>query len=147
MMLLAVVATLAAGLFAGAALYITVAEHPARLSTGPRAALTQWRPAYRRGAALQAPLAVVGTLAALAVWWLAGRASWLAGAVLLGSVVPFTLLVVARINTELQGDGLDPDSARTGELLVRWGRLHGVRTVLSLAAFAVFLASLVLAAD
>jgi hypothetical protein len=58
------VATLAAGTFFGAAVYINVAEQPARLSCGGATAVAQWRPSYRRGTRMQAPLALAGSLAA-----------------------------------------------------------------------------------
>ena len=137
-----IVATLAGGLFAGAALYVTLVEHPARLSTGAPSALAEWRPSYERGAALQAPLAVVGGLAALLAFWQGGGSFWLAGGLLLGSLVPYTLLVIWGTNAELKSHELDPASPRATELLVRWGRLHAVRTVVGLVAFGLFLAGL-----
>jgi hypothetical protein len=49
-MLLAIVATACAGLFTGAAIYVSLVEPPARLSCGPDLAVRQFRPSYRRGA-------------------------------------------------------------------------------------------------
>src|SRR5262249_3434191 len=56
-------ATICAALFAGAAVYVTLVEHPARMTTGPAEALRQWRPSYHRATVMQASLAVLGTLA------------------------------------------------------------------------------------
>lgn len=107
-MTLELLATLAAGLFAGAAVYINVVEHPARMSLGPAAALAEWRPSYQRATFMQAPLAIVGLMAAVGAWATDGGSSWLVGGLLLGAVVPFTLVVTAPTIKQL----LDPATAR-----------------------------------
>jgi len=139
----ALVATASAGLFAGAAIYVSAVEHPARLSCGTALALREFAPSYRRGAVMQASLAVVGLLASIAAWWQADRAELLIGGLLLGSVVPFTLVVIFPTNHRLLAPDLDPDSAESRALLERWGTLHAVRSVLGTLAFATLLVSLV----
>ena len=143
-MLLEMLATICAGLFAGAALYINLAEHPARLECGTLLALRQFAPSYRRAALMQASLAIVGLVSAGLAWWRGGHVAVLAGGLLLGSVIPFTLLVVRPTNKRLLAHGMGVDSVEARALLRRWGRLHGVRTVLGLLAFGTLLASLVL---
>jgi hypothetical protein len=138
-MVFQLLATLCAAIFTGAAIYINAVEHPARMSLGPATALAEWRPAYRRGAAMQAPLAVVGFLTAVAAWLTGGSIAWLIGGVLLGAVVPFTLVVTAPTNKELMNPATDGDPARAAELLARWNRLHAVRSTLSSIALVVFL--------
>jgi anthrone oxygenase-like protein len=108
--LLGWVAALAAGLFAGAALYVSLVEHPARLSLGSRAAVHEFGPSYRRGAALQAPLALIGALAAIGRWALGGSVWWLAGGIALGALVPYTLVIVLPTSTRLLDPALDRDS-------------------------------------
>jgi hypothetical protein len=131
--------TLAAALFAGAALYINLAEHPARLGLETRQAALQWAPSYKRAAWLQAPLAIISFLCGVAVAVISGETRWLVPAFLVGAVVPFTLVVIMPTNRQLLTVGRDLSSASTRSLLVRWGQLHAVRTVLSLMASTVYL--------
>jgi Domain of unknown function (DUF1772) len=131
---LSLVAVLAASLFAGAALYINVAEQPARLTLDTRSAAAQWAPSYMRATWMQAPLALVSLLCGIAVWLMTGRVGWLVAAVLIGLVVAFTLLGIMPTNRSLLLHGRDLGSPDTRALLERWGRLHAVRTALSLVA-------------
>jgi hypothetical protein len=131
------VATLCAGLFAGAALYVSLVEHPARLSCGTAVAVAEFGPSYRRGARLQSALASVCFVASLwAAFRGAGHLVFLA-AILIATVVPFTLLVIMPTNDRLMDGSLNPGSPEASTLLARWGRLHAVRTVAGLAAFVV----------
>lgn len=137
-----VLAALSAGLFAGAAIYINAVEHPARLSCGTGLALREFAPSYRRATVMQASLAVIGCAAGLGSAWTSGDVLVASGAVLLGAVVPFTLIVIFPTNRRLLDGSLDPNSDEARQLLDRWGRLHAIRSVLSTAAFVVFLARL-----
>jgi hypothetical protein len=128
-------ATLSAGIFAGAALYITVAEQPARLLCDTRSAALQWAPSYKRATWMQAPLAVLSLLTGVLAWMFGAGRLWLIAAVCIGLVVPFTLLVIMTTNNRLLEAGRDLASDETRALLVRWGALHAVRTWLSLMAF------------
>jgi anthrone oxygenase-like protein len=128
-------ATMATGLFAGAALYVTLVEHPARVGCGPLLAVAEFRRSYPRGAALQAPLALAGGLAGVGAWLAGAAAGWLGAGALLGAVVPYTLAVVAPTNRRLLDRALPPDTPEATRLLRRWGWLHLVRTVASLLAF------------
>ena len=100
-MLLEILATLSAGLFAGAAIYIDLAEQPARKQIDIAAALAEWRPSYKRAAVVQPLLAAVGFLSALAAWLMGGSAWWLVGGVLLVAVIPYTLIVALPTNNRL----------------------------------------------
>ncbi|MEX2247677.1 MAG: DUF1772 domain-containing protein [Dehalococcoidia bacterium] len=133
-----------AGIFAGAALYINLVEHPAAMHMGTRYAGASFPDRYHRGAAMQAPLALAGLVSGVVAWVTGSGWAWLAGAILLGSVVPVTLLLIGpSTNRHLLDPSLDLDAPRTRALLSRWWWLHGVRTVLSLIAFALFAVALV----
>jgi hypothetical protein len=134
-MMLETIALLCAGLFAGAAVYITLVEHPARLECGVAVALAEFRPSYRRAAAMQAALAAIGSLTAVAAWALGRDVPVLVAGLLLGAAIPFTLLVVLPTNKRLLDPALEAHSADAGSLLLRWGRLHAVRSAVSTVAF------------
>jgi hypothetical protein len=125
-------------LFAGAALYITLVEHPARMSLDTRAAATQWAPSYRRATWMQATLAIISFATGSAVWAMGGGLAWLVAAALIGAVVPFTFVAIMPTNNKLLEPGRDLDSEETRSLLERWGQLHLVRTALSLLAAALY---------
>src|SRR6266446_5661040 len=115
------VSVLSCGLFAGASAYISLVEHPARMACGVEIAAAEFPPTYRRASIMQATLAAVGLLSSIAVW-LAGATFWWAIAgVLLGSVIPFTLIVVLPNNKQLLSPTLDRRSAQTERLLALWG--------------------------
>ena len=139
------VAVLACSLFTGAAVYISFVEHPARMECGVDIAAAEFPPSYRRASVMQRILAAVGLLSSIAAW-LAGSTFWWAIAgVLLGSVIPFTLIVILPTNKQLLNPALDRRSVQTGRLLTRWGALHAVRSVLSALALLLLLYLLILA--
>ncbi len=94
---------------------------------------------------MQATLAAVGLVSSIAAW-LAGAAFWwFVGGVMLGAVIPFTLLVILPTNKLLLSPALDRRSVEAERLLARWGRLHAVRSVLSALALLLLLYLLIFA--
>lgn len=138
-MLVGHLALSAAALFTGAALYITFAEHPARLQLDDGAMLRQWKPSYQRGFAMQASLAIIGFGLGLWAWLASGDWRWLVGAVILVSNWPFTLLVIMPVNRRLMAMEHDTAGPEARALMTRWGSLHAVRSALGALALAAFL--------
>jgi hypothetical protein len=130
-----------AAIFFGAAFYVNVVEHPARLSLDDRAALVEWKPAYKRGTAMQAPLAILGFVLGVVAWWLTGQAGFLIGALAMIAPWPWTLLTIKPVNDELVATEADKAGPPSRALLVRWGSLHAVRTALGAIATVAFLAA------
>jgi hypothetical protein len=129
------VALVLATLFAGAALYISLVEHPARMSLEDAPQLAQWQPSYKRALPIQAGLAMLGGIAGLLSWYQLSEWQWLAGSLLLLANWPFTMLVIMPTNKRLMAQEAGAESR---VLLRRWGGLHGVRSVLGSAASLLF---------
>src|SRR6185295_13090322 len=118
-MVLLVLATACAGTFFGAAVYINLVEHPARLSCGQDLAVREFGPSYARASIMQAALAILGCMIGLFAAWSLRDATTAIAAVVLGLVVPFTLIVIFPTNKELLAPNLDPTSSSAGALLAR----------------------------
>lgn len=131
-------ATACSGVFAGAAVYISLVQHPAAAEAGRSVATSYFRPMYRRAAPMQASLAVVGSLGGLLAWFSDSGVAWLVGALLLGSAVPLTLVLIKPVNDRLLAPSLDPEAPEVPELLRRWGRPHRLRSTSSLLALLLF---------
>lgn len=138
-MVLGSLALTAAALFTGAAFDINFAEQPARLQLDDRALLTQWKPACRRGYAMQASLALLGFLFGSLAWRQTGRSSFLVGGLLMLANWPWTLMVLKPVNDALMAANPDEAGAAIRALLLRWNRLHAVRTALGALATICFL--------
>ncbi len=138
-MLAGQLALIAAALFTGAAVYVNVAEQPARLMLDDRALLAEWKPAYNRGFAMQGPLALIGFSLGLIAARSAMDWRWVAGAFVLLANWPFTLIAILPTNKLLME--IEPQNAGRGsrELIEKWGRLHAVRSMLGATATVLFL--------
>src|SRR3984957_10971668 len=120
-------ALIAVSIFAGAAFYVNVVEQPARLLLDDRALLIEWKPSYKRGAAMQAPLALVGFLLAVIAWWQTSEAGFLIGGIAIVAAWPWTLIGIKPTNDALLATEPDQAGPQVRALVVTWGARHAVR--------------------
>jgi hypothetical protein len=135
-------ALVVAAIFFGVAFYVSFVEQAARLGLDDRALLAEWKPAYKRGYVIQAPLAIVAFIMGIVACWQTGRPAFLVGALLMIANWPWTIFAVMPTNAVLMATSLDDANAGTPELIVRWNVLHSVRTILGGAATIAFLIAL-----
>ena len=138
-MMSGLLALIAAAIFSGVALYVGVAEQPARLSLDDRALLAEWKPSYQRGAAMQAPLALLGCLLGLMAWGQTSHPGFLIGGIAMIAPWPWTLIGIKPTNDALLATELDNAGPQSRALIVKWGALHVVRTALGTIAIVAFL--------
>ncbi|MCC8430991.1 DUF1772 domain-containing protein [Reyranella aquatilis] len=138
-MMFGILALVTAALFAGAAFYVSFAEHPARCEIDDRAQLQQWKFAYRRGTLMQGTLAALGFLLGIAAWWQSRDELYIVGAIMMGANWAYTALMIMPVNNELKSIALDDAGEESHTLLRRWGKLHVKRTMLGIGASALFL--------
>ncbi len=139
MIFVEIIALFMCGTFFGAAVYISIAQHPASMKAGVPVAAKFFPPMYNLAAPMQIMLAVGGTLAGLMQWYLTGNALWVIGAGLLGFVIPFTLVVLKPINDQLLDAHAERPDSTTEDLLNQWAPRHWARSIASGLSFMVYL--------
>ena len=132
-------ALMTVAIFTGAAVYINVAEQPARLQLDDRALLMEWQPSYKHGLAMQAPLAIIGFVLGLIAWWLSGNWRWVVGALLIIANWPYTMLGIMPTNHRLEAILPDTAGPEARALVTKWGGLHAVRSAFGALATVAFL--------
>jgi|SRR5262252_9028395 len=141
-MLIGLLALSVSAVFSGAAFYVGFVEQTSRLTLDDRALLAEWKPAYRRGTVMQAPLAMIGGILGISAWWLTGQTFFLIGATLLVANWPWTIFAIMPTNKALMATALDDAGPTSRDLIRRWNTLHSVRTGLGSLAMVAFLIAL-----
>ena len=138
-MLAGLMALTFAAAFCSAAIYINLAEHPARMLLDDANALAQWAPSYDRAFNYQGGLAVLSGVAGLAQAWFSGNWHWTIGALLMLSNWPYTLTVILPLNHKLKAISAGEAGPESRAMLSRWNYLHGIRSAISAMAVLAYL--------
>jgi hypothetical protein len=128
-----------AALFTGAAIYINIAEQPARLQLDDSSLLAEWKLAYSRGYMMQASFAIAGGFFGVVAFFSTFEWRWLLGAAVLLVNWPYTMFVMMPTNRRLMNTPAGGATTETRSMIGRWGILHAGRSVLGLAATLIFL--------
>ena len=137
-MLAGPVALALAAAFAGAAYHVNEAEQPARMALNDGSLLAQWKRSYARAVPMQGGLAALSGIFGLVVWWDTGDWRWLVAALLILANWPYTLVVIKPINDQLNAIADKDAGTASRTLIVKWARLHAIRTALGILAAGVY---------
>ena len=138
-MIVGQLALIAAAAFAGAAIYVNVAEQPARLVLDDRAMLAQWKRSYDNASVMQAGLALVACALGVIAFVLSQDWRWLLGALLILAPWPWTIFVIMPVNRRLKATAPDAAQSDTRASVEHWGRLHAGRSAFGMAATLIYL--------
>ena len=138
-MIVGQLALIAAAAFAGAAIYVNVAEQPARLVLDDRAMLAQWKRSYDNASVMQAGLALVACVLGVIAFVSSHDWRWLLGALLILAPWPWTIFVIMPVNRRLKATAPDAAQSDTRASVEHWGRLHAGRSAFGIAATLVYL--------
>ena len=128
-----------AALFAGAAIYVSVVEQPARLDLDSSAMLKQWQESYPRASIMQAGLAILSCGLGLLAFMFSYDWRWLLGAALVILPWPYTMFLIMPTNKILKSTVPAQANEDTHSMVQQWGLLHAVRTILGVGAVAAYL--------
>lgn len=127
-----------AAAFAGAAIYVSWVEQPARLALDEEALLEEWTPSDSRGVALLLGFALIAGLAGLIAWFETQDVRWAYAALIAVATWPYAFFVMAPLNNQILSlKGRDVAAARA--LIRQWGLVEQGFAAIGVVAVALFL--------
>jgi hypothetical protein len=128
------VAKLSTSIFAANSLFTNTVQHPARMTQPTAYAITEYRSTFTRIGIQQASLSLIGLASGLVAYYYEPDNLLLVPTLMLGAMIPYTILFIAPTNSKLNDPNLDKDSPRAKELLQRWIVAHTFRTLITVTA-------------
>lgn len=126
-----------AAAFAGAAVYVSWVEQPARMALDDKALLSEWAPSDSRGVALLAAFALISAVAAFITYFATQDDRWVFGGLIVISTWPYAYFVMAPLNNQILSlRGRDVSAAR--ELVRQWGFIESGFAAIAVVAVAMF---------
>lgn len=134
-----VIILLLMGAIFGIALAASIVVQPLLLKVKRETALETFRPFFYRTHWSQISLSVLVSIFAIIITALSGNWGWVIGMAIMHLNGPFTKKMLMPVNQRLLADDIDPQVAKTGEDLEKWGKLHAIRTAINGLVFMLFI--------
>lgn len=126
-------------IYTGLALYITLGEHPARLSLDNQGILKVWKISYCRGHIIGASMASLTGIFGITAFFLTHNWLYLIGAAFILANWPYTYIFIMPTNNKLMATTPETANDETRALIQKWTNRHAVRWMYSSIAGLLFL--------
>ena len=123
------------GLVAGGTCYITLVELPGRKDLSLEYQLKNYHQLFPRAAGIMKPFGMVLTGLIGGTIYLTKNSMWWIPMTMFGALGPFTAIAIQPTNDKLMGTP-EKDASQVGDEVANWGKLHNIRTYMSLVGFA-----------
>jgi len=125
------------GLVAGSTVYIQYVEIPSRKNEPLSYQLMNWHCIFPKASSYLKPFGMAINALVGCTMARTGKKMWLIPCALFGMMAPFTMFGIASTNDELKAleRGKETDEKAATDLVELWGKLHNVRTVMSILGF------------
>jgi hypothetical protein len=133
------IALFCCALFAGAATYVSLVEHPNLDAGAAELTDTTVVGSHPRPAIFQAALGIIGSLAAMLAGSAAGAVWWLAGGTVLGAAALLQVFAVLPLTRRLTGREGRADPRSAVQIMARLAKLHAALSLAALAALFMFI--------
>ena len=133
------VTKLTSGILTGSDSHLLLVEHPSMMACGTRAAVEHFNKMSVKSGALQIVTKTIGIATSLVVFYNKRERKYLYSASLSLSMLFYSPIALGSINMALHDSKIDKDSSDTKEILLKWNRIHAVRTFVDFLAFSLLI--------
>ena len=127
----------------GVAFASSAIVHPILTEIKRPAAIEVFKPFFHKTHKMMITMSIIVTILALAISYLTSNWWWFGISLLMHLNGPYTIKFMMPTNNRLMAENVDPDSVRTLNDLLNWGRFHLVRTIWNGLIFTGFIILLV----
>lgn len=115
----------------GIALTASIVVHPILVKAKKVTAIEVFKPFFDKTHILVLYMSIIVSLLALAVSIISGNWWWFGISLIMHLNGPYTVFFMMPLNRRLMDEKVNPDSEQTSDDIIKWGKLHAVRTVLN----------------